>query len=79
MLVRKRVSPVDTVLVRDIRGDKPTVYLRLLGAPEEYSHLYMPLDLVEPLHAPCPPFDEFELVDTVMAAQDTKIESMKRV
>jgi hypothetical protein len=79
MLARKVVHDVDSVCLHDIRTNSQTLYTRLLGAPEVYSHLYMQTSLLKPLNAPCPPFDDLDLTDSIRVDEQTRLDQMKRI
>jgi hypothetical protein len=78
-LARKRTLEINTVLLRSLCDPaKLKVYVRILGVPEVYSHVYIPQDRLTPVIAPCPPFDDIEWLDTLRAQPETRLEKMNR-
>jgi hypothetical protein len=71
MLARKQVHPIQVLQV-----DQVILYARLVDAPEQYSHLYLSTRHLIPHQAPCPPFDNPELVDFLQVPIHTRIESI---
>ncbi len=67
-LARKNELSINTILLRSLADPvKLKVYMRILGIPEIYSHIYIPQERLLPVSAPCPPFDDIEWLDTLKA------------